>query len=195
LASNTKKRERKIASSLGLFFNLIVVIIFIIFTIIVGVAVPSPKVFYRERRKRRMDDRLGDLKAHRRAYFTLALLQTRKHLAHLLVRLMDKSVVGAAHGDEGLETLDENVLLLPPMSGSSRRLRRSRMCMPMSRRSTGRGSSRRGTMACSRGTHNSSRWRRRRNCRSMYNVRLICSILAIIPEFHISLVVNYSLNV
>jgi hypothetical protein len=160
LASNTKKRERKTVSSLRLFF-----------TIIVGVVVPRPRVFYRGRRKRRMDDWLGDLKAHRRAYFTLVLLQTRRHLAHLLVRLTDKSVVGATHGDEGLEALDENVLLLAPMSGSSRRLRRSQMCMPMSGRNMstgrGRGSSRRGTMGCSRGTHNSSRWRRRRNYRSM----------------------------
>jgi hypothetical protein len=37
--------------------------------------------------------------------------------------LMDKSVVGAVDGNESLEALDENVLLLAPTSGSSRRLR------------------------------------------------------------------------
>jgi hypothetical protein len=51
----------------------------------------------------------------------------RKPLAHLLLRLTDKSVVGTAHGDEGLEALDKNVLLLAPMSGSSRGLRSSTM--------------------------------------------------------------------
>jgi hypothetical protein len=192
LASNTKKRERKTASSLELFFNLIIVIVF---TIIVGVAVPSPRVFYH---RRRIDDRLGVIKAHRRASFALALLQTRKPLAHLLVRLVDKSVVGAAHGDEGLEANDKNVLLLAPMSGSSRRLRSSRRCMPTSRRSMsiGRSSSRRGTMGCSRGTHSSSSmWRRRRNNRSPDDVRLISSMLAIISEFHLSLEVNDPLDV
>jgi hypothetical protein len=51
------------------------------------------------------------------------LLQVRKPLAHLLVRLADKDVVGAAHRDEGLEDLDKNILLLAMMSGNSRRLR------------------------------------------------------------------------
>jgi Na+/phosphate symporter len=126
LASNTKKREGKTTSSLGLFFNLIIIIVFIIiFTIVVGIVVPSLRVFYHGRRKWRIDDRLRDLKAHRSAYFALALLQMRKPLAHLLVRLVDKSVVGAAHGDEGLKALDKNVMLLAPTSGSSRRLRRS----------------------------------------------------------------------
>jgi hypothetical protein len=192
LASNTKNRERKTVSSLGLFFNLIIVVVF---TIIIGVAVPSPRVFYHGRR---IDDTLGDIKAHRRASFTLALLQTRKPLAHLLVRLMDKSIVGAAHGDEGLEAHDKNVLLLAPMSGSSRRLRSSRRCMPTSRRSmsTCRSSSRRGTMGSSRGTHNSSSmWRRRRNNRSPDDVRLIRSMLAIISKFHLSLEVNDPLDV
>jgi hypothetical protein len=41
------------------------------------------------------------------------------------MRLIDKNIVGATHRDEGLEALDKNVLLLAPMSGSSRRLRRS----------------------------------------------------------------------
>jgi hypothetical protein len=126
LASNTKKRERKTATSLGLFFNLIIVVVFIIiFTIVVGVAVPSPRVFYRGRRKRRIDDRLQELKVHKSSYFAMALLQMRKPLAHLLVRLADKSVVGAAREDEGFEALDENVLFLAPMSGNSRRLRSS----------------------------------------------------------------------
>jgi hypothetical protein len=77
-------------------------------------------------RKEEEEDRrrLGDLKAHIRACFTLALLQTRKPLAHLLVRLVDKSVVGAAHGNDSLEALNENALLLASMSSSSRRLRR-----------------------------------------------------------------------
>jgi hypothetical protein len=194
LASNTKKREGKITSSLGLLFNLIIIVIF---TIVIGVVVPSPRVFYRERRKRRIDDRLGDLKAYRSAYFTLALLQTRKPLAHLLVRLADKSIVGATHGDEGLEALDENVLLLAPMSGSSRRLRSRQWCMPTSRRSTitGRRSSRRGTMGCSRGTRSCCSGWRRRNGNIPDDVRLISSMLAIIPEFHLSLEVNDHLDV
>jgi hypothetical protein len=56
-------------------------------------------------------------------HFALVLLQVRKPLAHLLVRLADKDVVGAAHRDEGLEDLDKNILLLAMMSGNSRRLR------------------------------------------------------------------------
>jgi hypothetical protein len=122
LASNTKKREGKTASSLRLLFDLIIIVFF---TIVVSVAVPSPRVFYSGRRKRRVDYGLGGLKTHRSAHFTLALLQVRKHLAHLLVRLMDKGVIGAAHGDEGLKAIDKNILLLVPMSGSSRRLRSS----------------------------------------------------------------------
>jgi hypothetical protein len=110
LASNTKKRERKTTSSLGLFFNLIIIVIFII---AFGVAVPSPRIFYRGRRKRKIDDWLEDLKAHRRAYFALALLQSRKPLAHLLVRLADRSIVGAAHGNENLEALMRMFCFLP----------------------------------------------------------------------------------
>jgi hypothetical protein len=91
LASNTKKREGKAASLLGLLLNLIFIVIFItIFTIIVSVAVPCPRVFYYGRRMR-VDDGLRDRKTYRRAYFMLALLQVRKPLAHLLVRLTDKS--------------------------------------------------------------------------------------------------------
>jgi hypothetical protein len=95
LASNTKKRERKTVSSLVLFSNLIIIIVFII---TFGVAVPSPRVFYH---KRRIYSQLRDLKAHRRAYFALALFQTRKPLAHLLVRFVDKSVIAATGGEEG----------------------------------------------------------------------------------------------
>jgi hypothetical protein len=73
----------------------------------------------------------------------------------------------------------------------------------MSKRSTGRrssrrgtmGCSRRGTMGCSRGTRNSSGWRRRRNGRSPDNVRLISSMLTIIPKFYLSLVVDDPLDV
>jgi hypothetical protein len=169
----TPKKE----SSLGLFSNLIIIII-VIFIIAFGIAVPSPRVFYHGRRKRRIDDQLGDFKAHRRAYFALVLLQTRKPLAHLLVRLTNKSVVGVAHGNESLEALDENVWLLAPMSGCSRRLRSSRRCMLMGRRSTSTG--RRRILGCNRGTHSSSDGWRRRNYRSSYNVRLICSMLTII---------------
>jgi hypothetical protein len=49
---------------------------------------------------------------------------------------------------------------------------------------------RRRILGCSRGTHSGSGGWRRRNGRSPYNVRLICSMLAIIHELHISLVVN-----
>jgi hypothetical protein len=38
------------------------------------------------------------------------------------MRLVDKSIIGVTHKDEGFEALDEDVLLLDPMSGSSRRL-------------------------------------------------------------------------
>jgi hypothetical protein len=50
-------------------------------------------------------------------------------------------------------------------------------------------------MGCSRGTHNSNMWRRRRKGRSPDNVRLIGSMLAIIPKFHLSLVVDDPLDV
>jgi hypothetical protein len=96
LASNTKKRERKTVSSLVLFSNLIIIII--VFIITFGVAVPSPRVFYH---KRRIYSQLRDLKAHRRAYFALVLFQTRKPLAHLLVRFVDKSVIAATGGEGG----------------------------------------------------------------------------------------------
>jgi hypothetical protein len=124
LASSTKKREEKATSSLGLLLDLIIGFI-IIFTIIVGIAVPSPRVFHNGRRKRRVDCGLKGLKTHRSAYFTLALLQMRKPLAHLLMRLADKGVVGVAHRDESLEALNKNVLLLAPTSGNSGGLRSS----------------------------------------------------------------------
>jgi hypothetical protein len=59
LASNTKKREGKTVSSLGLLLDLIIVVVF---TIIVGVVVPIPRVFYSGRRKRRVDCEVGGLK-------------------------------------------------------------------------------------------------------------------------------------
>jgi hypothetical protein len=111
-------------SSLRLLLDLIIGFV-IIFTIIIGVAVPSPRVFYSERRKWRVDCGLRDLKTHRSAHFALALLQMRKPLAHLLMRLADKGVVGAAPRDESFEAFDKNVLLLAPMSGSSGGLRSS----------------------------------------------------------------------
>jgi hypothetical protein len=111
-------------SSLGLLLDLIIGFIFI-FTIIIGVAVPSPRAFHIGRRKRRVDYGLGGLKAHRSAHFMLALLQMRKPQAHLLMRPTDKGVIGVAHRDESVEALDKNVLLLAPTSGNSGRLRRS----------------------------------------------------------------------
>jgi hypothetical protein len=182
-------------SSLGLLLDLIIDFI-IIFTIIISVEVPSPMIFHIGKRKRRVDCVLGGLKTHSSAYFALTLLQVRKHLAHLLMRLTDKGIIGAAHRDESLEALDKNVLLLAPTSGNSGGLKSSSRCMRTSRRNTctGRRSSR-GTMGCSRGTHSSNGWRRRRNGRSPDNVRLISSMLAIIPKFHLSLEVNDPLDV
>jgi hypothetical protein len=54
---------------------------------------------------------------------------------------------------------------------------------------------RRGIMGYNRGTRSSSGGWWRRNCKSLYNVRLVCSMLAIIPKFHLSLEVDDSLNV
>jgi hypothetical protein len=79
LASNTKKREGKARSSLRLFFNFVVVVVFF------GVAVPSPWFFHSWRRKRRVDNWLRGLKTHRSAHLALALLKSRKPLAHLLM--------------------------------------------------------------------------------------------------------------
>jgi thiosulfate reductase cytochrome b subunit len=105
LASSTEKRRRK-KSSLGVFINLIIFIS-------VGIVVRSPQVFHNWRRKRWVDDWLGGLKTHRSAHLALALLKSRKPLAHLLMRLTNESIVGAAHGNESLEARDEDVLLLP----------------------------------------------------------------------------------
>jgi hypothetical protein len=93
LASNTKKREGKAKSSLGFFFDLVIIVVFF------GVAVPSTWVFHNWRRKRWVDDWLGGLKTHRSVHLTLALLKSKKPLTHLLMRLMNGSVVGAAHGN------------------------------------------------------------------------------------------------
>jgi hypothetical protein len=64
LASNTKKREGKIESSLRVFFFNLVVVVFFFAVFTFGVAVPCPRVFYSWRRKRWIDDGLGGLKTH-----------------------------------------------------------------------------------------------------------------------------------
>jgi hypothetical protein len=50
----------------------------------------------------------------------LELLKNREPLAHLLVRLIDKSIVGAAHGYQGLEAPDKNILLLASTGSNTR---------------------------------------------------------------------------
>jgi hypothetical protein len=72
LASNTKKERRKTAPSLGVFFNVVVVI----FLIASDVTVACSRVFHGWRRKRWVDDWLGGLKTHRHAYLTLALVES-----------------------------------------------------------------------------------------------------------------------
>jgi hypothetical protein len=69
LASSTKKREGKAASSLGFafVFNVVVIISFI------G-AVPCPWVFDSWRRKRRVGEGLGGLKTHVSVHLVLVLL-------------------------------------------------------------------------------------------------------------------------
>jgi hypothetical protein len=84
LASSTKKREGKIESSLGFLLDVIIITVFIFF-INISVAVPSPRIFHRGRRKRRVDDWLRGLKTHRCAYLTLVLFKRGKMLTHLLV--------------------------------------------------------------------------------------------------------------
>jgi hypothetical protein len=60
LASNTKKKEGKIMSSLRVFFfNLVVIVIFFFTVFTSGVTVPCPWVFHSWRRKRGIDDGLG----------------------------------------------------------------------------------------------------------------------------------------
>jgi hypothetical protein len=85
----------------------------------------SPPSRQLSRRKRWVDDWLWGLKAHRSAHLTLALPKSRKPLAHLLMRLMDESIIEAAHGDESIEARDEDVVLLAPTSCSTRLLRSS----------------------------------------------------------------------
>jgi hypothetical protein len=53
-------------------------------------------------------------------HLTLALLKSREPLAQLLVRLTDKSIIGEAHGYQGLEAMDKNILLLASMNSSTR---------------------------------------------------------------------------
>jgi hypothetical protein len=65
LALSTKKREGKEKSSLKLLSDLIFSII-IVFIIIIGVAVSSPRVFHSGRRKRWIDYGLRVLKTHGR---------------------------------------------------------------------------------------------------------------------------------
>jgi hypothetical protein len=71
LASNTKKREGKAATSLGLLFDLFIIVTIVI---VVGIAIPSPRVFHSRRRKRRVDSGLGGLKTHGSAHLSLAFL-------------------------------------------------------------------------------------------------------------------------
>jgi hypothetical protein len=58
----------------------------------------------------------------------------RKPLAHLLLSLMNKGVVGAAHRDESLEAPNKNILLPAMSSSSSGGLGGRGGCMPHSRR-------------------------------------------------------------
>jgi hypothetical protein len=46
-----------------------------------------------------VDNLLRGLKTHRSVHLALALLESRKPLAHLLMGLTDESIVGAVHGD------------------------------------------------------------------------------------------------
>jgi hypothetical protein len=46
-----------------------------------------------------VDNLLRGLKTHRSVHLALALLKSRKPLAHLLMGLTDESIVGAVHGD------------------------------------------------------------------------------------------------
>jgi hypothetical protein len=100
------------------------------------------------------------------------------------VWLTNKSVVGAAHGNQSLDPFDENVLLLSTMGSSSRWLWSSW------RRSTSR---RRRSRSCRRWSR--GRRRRRRNGWSPYKMWLIRSMLAIIAKLHVCLEVDYALNV
>jgi hypothetical protein len=176
LASSTKKREGISRSSLGLLLDFIIGL-FIIFIVIVDVAIPSPMVFHNGRR---IDYGVKGLKIHGSAHFALALLQVRKHLTHLLMRLSDKGVVGAAPGDESLEAIEKDVLFLGSTSRSSRGLRSRRRCMPTSRRNmcTGRRST-----------------SRRRGMWSPNKLWLIRTMVSIILKLHVRLGVDDLLNV
>jgi hypothetical protein len=99
------------------------------------------------------------------------------------VWLTDESIVGAAHRYQGLEAPDENILLLASMGSSTRWLESCWRC-------TGRRRSR----GCSWRTCGISGGWRRRNCWSLNNVRLICSMLAIITKLHVYFVVDVPLN-
>jgi hypothetical protein len=175
LASSTTKREGKVRPSLRLFIIGLIDAI----TIIVdgGVAVPSPRDFHT---RRRIDCGLGVLKTHGSVYFTLALLQVRKPLTHLLMRLSDKGVIGSTHGDESLETLEKDVLFLAPTSSCSRGLESRGGCMSTSRRNT-----------CTDRSSNS--WRR-----SMWSpdrLWVIRTMVSIILKLHVYLGVDDLLNV
>jgi hypothetical protein len=67
LAPSTKKEDEKIKSSLGFFFDLIDIIVFIS----ISVAVPRPWGFHNWRRKRWVDDWLRGLKTHRSVHLWL----------------------------------------------------------------------------------------------------------------------------
>jgi hypothetical protein len=82
-------------TSLRRLFILVIIIVFIAFFI----AVPSPRVFHNWRRKRRVGYGTGGLKTHGSAHPALPLLKSGKSLSHLLMRLTDESIVGAAHGN------------------------------------------------------------------------------------------------
>jgi hypothetical protein len=75
LASNTKKREGKVRSSLELFFVFIIgfFLIAIIITII-AITVPSLRIFHVMRGKRRIDCGLGVRKTHGSVHLALTLL-------------------------------------------------------------------------------------------------------------------------
>jgi hypothetical protein len=115
-----------------LFFIVSLFIIFIVVVIII-VAVPSPRIFHSKRRKSRIDCGLRLCKTHGSAPFMPTLLQVRKPLTYLLMRLSDEGIIGIAHIDEGLEALENDVLFLTLMSSSSRGLRSRGGRMPTSR--------------------------------------------------------------
>jgi hypothetical protein len=102
------------------------------------------------------------------------------------MRLSDKGVVGSAHGDESLETLENDVLFLAPTSSSSGGLRSRRGCMSTSRRNTctGRSSS----------NNNIISWRRRK-MGSPNKLWLIRSMVSIRVKLHVRLGVDDLLDI